>query len=168
MDDLAASDPEPLTHLDESGRAHMVHVGDKPDRERAARAAGALRMQPATLAALRAGRTPKGDPLLVAEIAGIMAAKRTAELVPLCHSLALTSIDVQFQLDDALPGVRVEAEAHARGPTGVEMEALTAASVALLTVYDMLKGIERGMRIEAVQLLWKEGGRSGRWVAAEG
>ena len=120
-----------------------------------------------TLAALRAGQTPKGDPLVVAQIAGIQAAKRTADLIPLCHPLPLAQVDVRFELDDALPGVRVQATTRVEGRTGVEMEALTAVSVALLTLYDMLKGIDRTMRIEAVRLVRKEGGRTGTWQAEE-
>lgn len=143
----------------------MVNVGDKPVSRREAKAAGALRMDRETLARLEAGRTPKGDPLVVAQIAGIQAAKRTADLIPLCHPLALRHVDVRFDIDPALPGVRVTAEASVDGPTGVEMEALTAAAVALLALYDMLKAIDRGMVIEQVALLEKRGGRSGDWVA---
>jgi len=165
-DPTAGGEPGRLTHLDAGGRAHMVDVGAKPETERLATAAGALRMASHTLAALRQGRTPKGDPLLVAQVAGIMAAKRTAELIPLCHPLPLTQVEVSFGLDDDLPGVRVQATARVHGRTGVEMEALTAATVALLTVYDMLKAIDRELRIEDVRVLRKEGGRSGTWTAA--
>lgn len=154
-----------LTHLDATGRPAMVDVGEKPESGREATAAGALRMARATLAALRAGQTPKGDPLVVAQIAGIQAAKRTAELIPLCHSLSLSQVEVRFALDDELPGVRAQATARVYARTGVEMEALTAAAVALLTLYDMLKAIDRGMCIEDVRLLRKEGGRSGSWQA---
>ena len=157
--------PNGLTHQDQSGRPRMVDVGDKPETERLATASGALLMQPATLAALRSGRTPKGDPLQVAQVAGILAAKRTAELIPLCHPLPLTQVDVQFEPDDQLPGVRVLTSARVRGRTGVEMEALTAATVALLTLYDMLKAIDRDMELTAIRLLHKEGGRSGTWNA---
>ncbi len=122
-------------------------------------------MAPATLAALRAGRVPKGDPLLVAQVAGIQGAKRASELIPLCHPLALTSVDVALEVDDALPGVRIVATVGVHGQTGVEMEALTAVCVALLTVYDMVKGIDRGMQLRGVRLLRKEGGRSGTWEA---
>lgn len=143
----------------------MVDVGRKDETARTATAEGILVMDPRTLAALRDGRTPKGDPLLVAQIAGIQAAKRTAELIPLCHSLPLSSVDVQIEPDDAIPGVRATATVRVVARTGVEMEALTAVSVALLTVYDMLKALDRGMRIESVRLLHKAGGRSGEWVA---
>jgi len=156
-----------LTHQDETGKPRMVDVGEKLETERLAVAGGSLQMHPETLRAVRAGRTPKGDPLQVAQVAGIMAAKRTAELIPLCHPLLLTQIDVAFELDDLLPGVRVQANARVHGRTGVEMEALTATAVALLTLYDMLKGIDRGMRLTDIRLLRKEGGKSGTWVAAE-
>lgn len=161
-----SSKAEPhLTHLAEDGRARMVDVGAKAETERTAVAEGVLRMLPATLAALEAGRTPKGDPLAVAQVAGIQAAKRTADLVPLCHPLSLTQVDVELEPDAALPGVRVRATVRVRGRTGVEMEALTAVSVALLTVYDMLKAIDREMVMEGVRVLAKEGGRSGAWRA---
>lgn len=153
----------PLTHLAEDGRARMVDVGGKAETERTATAEGILRMQPETLAALVSGRTPKGDPLAVAQVAGIQAAKRTADLIPLCHPLALTQVDVELEADNAVPGVRARATVRLRGRTGVEMEALTAVSVALLTVYDMLKAVDRGMVIEGVRVLAKEGGRSGSW-----
>lgn len=154
-----------LTHQDETGRARMVDVGDKAETDRVAVAGGTLLMQAATLAALRDGRTPKGDPLQVAQVAGIMAAKRTSELIPLCHPLPLTQVDLAFELADELPGVRVTATTRVRGRTGVEMEALTAAAVALLTLYDMLKGIDRELRLHEIRLLRKEGGRSGTWTA---
>ncbi len=154
-----------LTHLDESGRARMVDVGEKTETERIAVAEGELLMAPATLAALRAGRTPKGDPLLVAQVAGIQAAKRTSDLIPLCHPLPLSSVDVVLEPDDALPGVRARATARVTARTGVEMEALTAVAVALLTAYDMLKALDRGMELRGVRLLRKQGGRSGTWVA---
>lgn len=154
-----------LSHQDRTGRVRMVDVSDKPETARVATAGGALRMAAATLEVLRAGRTPKGDPLLVAQIAGIQAAKRTPELIPLCHPLALARVDISFELDESLPGVRVTATAQVLGRTGVEMEALTGATIALLTVYDMLKAIDRGMRLEEVRLLAKEGGRSGAWRA---
>ena len=159
-----SSKAEPrLTHLAEDGRARMVDVGAKAETERKAVAEGVLRMLPSTLAALQSGRTPKGDPLAVAQIAGIQAAKRTADLIPLCHPLALTQVDVQLEPDAEVPGVRARATARLRGRTGVEMEALTAVSVALLTVYDMLKAVDREMVIEGVRVLAKEGGRSGTW-----
>lgn len=141
----------------------MVDVGEKAETERVAVAEGALRMRPETLASLRAGRTPKGDPLMVAQVAGIQGAKKTAELIPLCHPLPLTQVDVELEADPELPGVRARATARVRGRTGVEMEALTAVSVALLTAYDMLKALDRQMVIEHVRLLSKEGGRSGSW-----
>lgn len=162
-----SSDAEPrLTHLAEDGRARMVDVGAKAETERMGVAEGVLRMSPATLAALQAGRTPKGDPLAVAQIAGIQAAKRTADLIPLCHPLALTQVDVELKPDPGIPGVRARATVRLRGRTGVEMEALTAVSVALLTAYDMLKAVDRDMVIEGVHVLAKEGGRSGSWRAA--
>ena len=157
-----------LTHLDESGRARMVDVGGKAETERVAVAEGELVMAPATLSALRAGRTPKGDPLLVAQVAGIQGAKRTSDLIPLCHPLPLSSVDVVLEPDDALPGIRARATARVVARTGVEMEALTAVAVALLTAYDMLKAVDRGMELRGVRLVRKEGGRSGTWVAAPG
>jgi cyclic pyranopterin phosphate synthase len=143
----------------------MVDIGDKAETERTAVAEGMLRMQPATLAALESGRTPKGDPLAVAQVAGIQAAKRAADLIPLCHPLALTQVDVELEPDSTIPGVRARATVRLRGRTGVEMEALTAVSVALLTAYDMLKAVDRDMVIEGVRVLAKEGGRSGSWRA---
>lgn len=154
-----------LTHVDRTGRPGMVDVGQKPSTERTAMAEGVLLMAPDTLAALHAGTTPKGDPLVVARIAGIQGAKRTAELIPLCHVLPLTHIHVDVETDDTLPGLRATATAHVIGRTGVEMEALTAVATALLTAYDMLKAIDRGMRIEGIRLLRKTGGRSGTWEA---
>lgn len=154
-----------LTHQDDAGRPRMVDVGDKQESRRTAVAEGMILMVPETLAMLQQGRTPKGDPLLVAQIAGIQAAKRTAELIPLCHPLPLTSVDLELTPDPDLPGVRAVARARVTGRTGVEMEAMTAVSVALLTVYDMLKGAEREMQIEGIRLLRKSGGRSGDWSA---
>lgn len=154
-----------LTHQDEAGRPRMVDVGEKAETRRVAVAEGVIRMAPETVAALEAGRTPKGDPLVVAQVAGIQAAKRTAELIPMCHPVPLTSVEVELAADRELPGVRALARARVTGRTGVEMEALTAVSVALLTVYDMLKAVDRNMRIEAVRLLEKGGGRSGDWSA---
>lgn len=152
-----------LTHLDAQGRARMVDVGGKAETQRVAVALGKIRMNAATLAALRDGTAPKGDVLAVARIAGIMAAKRTAELIPLCHPLALDAVSVEFAfLDD---GVEARATASLTGRTGVEMEALTAVSVALLTVYDMAKAIDKGMVIEGVRLIEKRGGKSGDWRA---
>lgn len=143
----------------------MVDVADKAETDRVAVAEGVLRMRAATLALLRNGRTPKGDPLVVAQIAGIQAAKRTADLIPLCHPVALTKVDVELTTDEAVPGVRARAVVRLRGRTGVEMEALTAVSVALLTAYDMLKAVDRDMVIEDVRVHAKEGGRSGSWRA---
>jgi cyclic pyranopterin phosphate synthase len=157
---------EGLTHLDASGRPRMVDVTAKDATARLAVAEGRIVMAPETLARIREGRTPKGDPLLVAQLAGIMGGKRTADLIPLCHQLPGASIELTLEPDDALPGVVARAEARIAGQTGVEMEALTAVSVALLTVYDMVKAVDRGMRIEGVRLLRKEGGRSGPWSAA--
>ena len=152
------------THLDESGAAHMVDVGAKAATGRRAVAGGRVTMTPEALAAIRAGDAPKGDVLSTARIAGIMAAKRTAELIPLCHPLALTSVAVDF--DWEADGISVRATAATTGPTGVEMEALTAASVALLTLYDMAKALDRAMVIGDIRLLEKSGGRSGDWRTA--
>ena len=152
------------THLDESGAAHMVDVGAKAATGRRAVAGGRITMTPEALAAIRAGDAPKGDVLSTARIAGIMAAKRTAELIPLCHPLALTSVAVDF--DWEADGISVRATAATTGPTGVEMEALTAASVALLTLYDMAKALDRAMVIGDIRLLEKSGGRSGDWRTA--
>ena len=152
-----------LTHTDESGQARMVDVSAKNPSERLARAAGAIRMSHATLDAIRANALGKGDVLAVARIAGIMAAKRTSDLIPLCHPIALTDVGVELTLDDSLPGVRVQAHARTFERTGVEMEALTAATTALLTVYDMAKALDRGMTITEVALLEKSGGASGSW-----
>jgi len=154
-----------LTHFDESGRPRMVDVTGKDVTARVAVAEGRLAMAPATLERILSGRTPKGNPLQIAEVAGIMGGKRAAELIPLCHQLPGASIEVTVQPDPDLPGVVVRAEARIAGQTGVEMEALTAVSVALLSLYDMVKGIDRGMRIEGIRLLRKEGGRSGTWTA---
>jgi cyclic pyranopterin monophosphate synthase len=154
-----------LTHLDASGQANMVDVSDKAATERVARAEGRVAMRPETLALIRDGDAKKGDVLGTARLAGIMAAKRTHELIPLCHPLLLSKVRVDCALDEALPGVVVTAEVKVQGPTGVEMEALTAVSVACLTVYDMVKAVDRGMRIEGVRLLAKSGGRSGAYEA---
>ena len=139
----------------------MVDVGNKPDTVRTAVARGEVHMKADTLAQIRAGQMKKGDVLTVAQVAGIMAAKRTSELIPLCHPLPLTSIDVELSLDDGLPGVRIVSTARTTGKTGVEMEALTAVSVAALTVYDMAKAVEKTMRIQNIRLVEKHGGRSG-------
>ena len=150
-----------LTHIDEAGQAHMVDVGEKPDTQRIAVAKGEVLMRSETLDLIRAGALKKGDVLTVAQLAGIMAAKRTAELIPLCHPLPLTQVEVDLQLDSSLPGVRITATARTVGKTGVEMEALTAVSVAALTVYDMAKAAEKTMRIQNIRLVEKHGGRSG-------
>jgi len=152
-----------LTHLDETGAARMVDVGGKAATARSATATGRIRMAPATLHAVREGSGPKGDVLAAARIAGIMAAKRTGDLIPLCHPLALDSVSVDFAFTEN--GVEVTARASLTGKTGVEMEALTAASIALLTIYDMAKALEKGMMIEQVRLLKKTGGKSGDWHA---
>ena len=152
-----------LTHIDDAGRARMVDVSDKPATAREALAAGFVRMSPATLALATSGQGKKGDVRAVAEIAGVMAAKKTSELIPLCHPLALSKIEVA--VEPAEGGLAVSARVRTTGPTGVEMEALTAVSVACLTIYDMLKAAEKGMTIEAVRLLEKSGGASGDWRA---
>lgn len=152
-----------LTHLDESGTARMVDVGAKPDTARRAVAGGFIRMSAEARAAIESGDAPKGDVLGTARIAAIMAAKRTAEIIPLCHPLGLDAVDVDFSLEEA--GVRVTASASLTGKTGVEMEAMVAASTALLTIYDMAKALDKGMVIEEVRLLEKSGGKSGHWVA---
>jgi cyclic pyranopterin monophosphate synthase len=152
-----------LTHLDASGRARMVDVGAKSATERRAVAQAVVRVSPATAVAVVAGEAPKGDVIGVARIAGIQAAKRTSELIPLCHPLTLSFVGVEGSVDAAAGEIRVIAEARTTGPTGVEMEALTAASVAALTIYDMVKGIERSAEITEIMLLEKSGGRSGDW-----
>jgi cyclic pyranopterin phosphate synthase len=157
-----AEEPQPqFSHLDEEGRIRMVDVGAKQTTARTAEASGFVRMSPATVAAIRERRTPKGDPLETARLAGIMAAKRTADLLPLCHSLALTHAGVEITLED--DGARITATASTSAQTGVEMEALTAVSVAALTLYDMCKAIDRGMVIGEIRLERKSGGRSGEW-----
>ncbi len=153
-----------FTHFDAQGQAHMVDVGDKPDTRRIARAAGRIAMQPATLATIRQGDAKKGDVLGVARIAAIQASKRTSDLIPLCHPIALTRVACEFAIDAAASAIDCDVTAETVGPTGVEMEALTAVSVALLTIYDMCKAVDRGMRIENVRLLEKAGGKSGHWV----
>ena len=154
-----------LTHLDESGNARMVDVGGKPATQRSATARGSISMSPAALEAIRDGAAPKGDVLAAARIAGIMAAKKTAELIPLCHPLALTGVTVDFALvEDA---VEVTARASLTGRTGVEMEAMTAACIALLTIYDMAKALDKAMVIGPLRLIEKRGGKSGDWFAPE-
>ncbi|WP_333835671.1 cyclic pyranopterin monophosphate synthase MoaC [Novosphingobium sp.] len=154
-----------LTHLDARGHAHMVDVGAKAPTQRVAVARGLIRMSAAARAAIRDGAVPKGDVLATARIAGIMAAKRTGELIPLCHPLALDAVSVDFTLTDE--GVECTATASLTAKTGVEMEAMTATSVALLTIYDMAKAVDKGMVIDAVRLIEKRGGKSGDWVRAE-
>ena len=156
-----------LTHIGASGEARMVDVTEKADTDRVAVAEGAVVMRAETLALIRAGDMKKGDVLGAARIAGIMAAKRTHELIPLCHPLALTGVEVEIAPDEALPGLRVRARARVKGATGVEMEALTAVSVACLAIYDMAKAVDRGMRIEGVRLVEKMGGKSGHWRVGE-
>jgi cyclic pyranopterin phosphate synthase len=153
-----------LSHLDAQGRARMVDVTAKPDTERVAEAAGRVAMRPETLAQIQSGGVAKGDALKVAELAGVMAAKRTAELIPLCHPLGLTGIDVRLAPDEKESCVEIRAEVRTTGKTGVEMEALTAVAVAALTLYDMCKSADRAMRIEAVRLVRKSGGKSGEIV----
>ena len=152
---------EKLSHLDKSGKASMVDVGSKPESQRSATARGEVVMLPETLALIQAGAIKKGDVLTVAQLAGVMAAKRTSELIPLCHPLLLNHISVDLELDEQLPGVRITASVSCVGKTGVEMEALTAVSVAALTVYDMAKAAEKTMRIQNIRLVEKHGGRSG-------
>jgi cyclic pyranopterin phosphate synthase len=150
-----------LTHFDDQGHAHMVDVGAKPVTDRIATAEGRIVMTALTLGLITEGRAKKGDVLGVARLAGIMAAKKTADLIPLCHPLPITKVAVDLVPDAGLPGVRVTATVKTAGVTGVEMEALTAVSVACLTVYDMLKAVEKGMQIEGIRLLLKDGGKSG-------
>jgi cyclic pyranopterin phosphate synthase len=156
-----------LTHIDETGAAHMVDVGAKAISERVAVARAVVTMKPETLLLLRAGGHKKGDVLAVARIAGIQAAKKCSDLIPLCHPLMLTAVDVSFDTDDQKNCVLIQARCKVSGQTGVEMEALTAASVAALTIYDMCKAVDRGMQIESVGLLEKHGGKSGHWVRDE-
>ena len=174
------SDPARLTHFDATGRAQMVDVGDKAVTHRVAVATGRITMRPETLALIREGRAAKGDVLGVAQVAAVMAAKRTSDLIPMCHPLSLTKVTVAFDLQDGGnhpadvdpemgsdgPAVGVRAQVETRGQTGVEMEALTAASVALLTIYDMVKAVDRAMSIESIQLETKSGGASGDWHRA--
>ena len=152
-----------LSHIDERGRARMVDVGGKDETDRVARAEARVRMAPETLAVIEDQSVPKGDVIATARLAGIMAAKRTHELIPLCHQLNLSSVSVDIEADRELPGLRVITRARLHGRTGVEMEALVAASVAALTIYDMCKAIDRGMEVSGVRLLEKSGGRSGTW-----
>ena len=154
-----------LTHFDNAGQAHMVDVGAKAETARVARAAGSIFMQPATLALIRDGSAKKGDVLGIARIAAIQASKRTRDLIPLCHPIALTRVAVEFTIDEAQSAIHCEVTAECYGRTGVEMEALTATSVGLLTIYDMAKAVDRGMRIDNIRLLEKAGGKSGHWLA---
>lgn len=162
MNDTAHS---PLTHFDAHGQAHMVDVAAKAHTHRVAVAEGRIRMEPATLALVQSGTAKKGDVLGIARIAGIQGAKKTSDLVPLCHPIALTRVAVEFEMEPSSNSVLCRTTAECTGQTGVEMEALTACSVALLTIYDMCKAVDRGMRIERVQLLEKRGGKSGDWIA---
>lgn len=155
----------PLTHFDASGQAHMVDVAEKDETRRIARAAGKVFMQPATLAKIESGDAKKGDVLGVARIAAIQAAKRTSDLIPLCHPIALTRVGVEFAIDRQCACITCEVTAETVGRTGVEMEALTAVSVALLTIYDMCKAVDRGIYFENIRLLEKAGGKSGHWQA---
>lgn len=165
--------PEPeapatsLTHFDAAGQAHMVDVGDKDSSNRTAVAEGRIEVKPDTLMLIASGSAKKGDVLGVARIAAIMAAKRTPELIPLCHAIMLTSVRVDFEIDTQNSAVRCRAEVQCRGQTGVEMEALTAVQIGLLTIYDMCKAVDRGMVITNVRLLNKQGGKSGPWQASE-
>ena len=165
--DDPASAADRLTHLGAHGEARMVDVSEKDSSARVAVAEGRIRMAAATLQAIVSGDAKKGDVIGTARIAGIMAAKKTSELIPLCHPIALTKVTVDIVPDEALPGLAVSAETRTIGPTGVEMEALTAVAVACLTVYDMAKAIDRGMIVEAVRLVEKRGGKSGEWHAKE-
>ncbi|HEX2622865.1 MAG TPA: cyclic pyranopterin monophosphate synthase MoaC [Phototrophicaceae bacterium] len=165
--DLPTNLPSQLTHIDETGRADMVDVGNKPETERIAIAAGSVYMQPETLHLIQEGALKKGDVLTVARIAGIMAAKRTSELIPLCHPIPLNKIGVDLEIDSENNAVRITATARTTGKTGVEMEALTAVSITALTIYDMAKAVDRGMRIGDIRLLEKHGGVHGDYVAAD-
>lgn len=158
-------DKKALTHVDQKGKARMVDVGSKEETRREAEARATVTMEVSTARLIHDSAIPKGEVLSVARIAGIMAAKRTAELIPLCHTIALTQVDVDLAVDETIPGVEIVASAHTTGRTGVEMEALTAASVAALTIYDMCKAIDRGMVIGSLRLTRKSGGRSGNYVA---
>jgi cyclic pyranopterin phosphate synthase len=162
---IMARRDSPLTHFDAQGQAHMVDVAAKEETHRVARARGSIRMQAATLELIASGQANKGDVIGVARIAAIQAAKRTADLIPLCHPLPLTHVSIEFELDTAARAVHCTVQAETLGRTGVEMEALTAVQVGLLTVYDMCKAVDRGMVIGDIRLLEKSGGRSGHWVA---
>ena len=162
---MASKKDEPaLTHIDAKGEARMVDVSAKPATERVAVAEGVVVMTKATLAMIETGNAKKGDVLGTARIAGIMAAKRTSDLIPLCHPLALSKVTLDIETDKKIPGCRVQASVKVSGPTGVEMEALTAVSIACLTIYDMIKAVERGVRIEGIHLVEKKGGKSGHYL----
>jgi len=154
-----------LTHFDNAGQAHMVNVGNKTETARVARASGSIFMKPETLALIRSGSAKKGDVLGIARIAAIQASKRTGDLIPLCHPIALTRVTADFSIDESQNAVHCEVVAECFGRTGVEMEALTATSVGLLTIYDMCKAVDRGMRIDNIRLQEKAGGKSGHWIA---
>ena len=160
-----SANTSPLTHFDAQGQAHMVDVGAKASTHRIAVATGRIRMQPATLALIQSGTTKKGDVLGIARLAGIMGAKKTSDLIPLCHPIPLTRVAVEFTPDATANSVWCRATCETVGVTGVEMEALTAVQVGLLTIYDMCKAVDRGMVMEGVRLLEKQGGKSGHWVA---
>jgi len=164
---MSAEEEKRLTHLDAEGKADMVDVGAKADTERVAVATGCVRMAPETLQVILAGNAKKGDVIGVARVAGIMAAKRTSDLIPLCHPLALTKVSVDIEPDEALPGLRIRALAKLTGKTGVEMEALTAVSVTCLTIYDMAKALDKDMVIREIRLEEKLGGKSGHWKRGE-
>jgi cyclic pyranopterin phosphate synthase len=161
---MTNKNPE-LTHFDASGQAHMVDVGAKAETHRIAVAAGSIRMQPETLAIILTGSAKKGDVLGIARLAGIMAAKRTSDLIPLCHPLALTRVTVDFESDEAASTIHCRAQVETYGKTGVEMEALTAVQVGLLTIYDMCKAVDRGMVMDNIRVVEKAGGKSGDWKA---
>ena len=165
MSDTSTQPPSPLTHFDAQGQAHMVDVSAKASTHRVAIAEGCITMLPATLALIRSGSAKKGDVLGIARIAGIQGAKKTSDLIPLCHPIALTRVAVEFEVDEASSRVQCRATAECTGQTGVEMEALSAASVALLTIYDMCKAVDRGMVMIGVRLVEKRGGKSGSFVA---
>jgi cyclic pyranopterin phosphate synthase len=158
-----ADDDRSLSHVSADGAARMVDVSAKPETERVARAGGSIRMAPATLAAIRANTLKKGDVIGVARVAGVMAAKRTPELIPLCHSIPLTDVQVELTVDEALPGLHAEATVRSFSRTGVEIEAISAVCVTLITVFDMAKALDKGMLISDVRVLEKSGGRSGSW-----
>ncbi|MEO8807613.1 MAG: cyclic pyranopterin monophosphate synthase MoaC [Burkholderiaceae bacterium] len=162
---MSSTPSSPLTHFDAQGQAHMVDVSAKSETHRVARASGVIRMLPATLALIEAGTAKKGDVIGVARVAAIQAAKRTSELIPLCHPLPITRVAVEFQVDAATSSVRCTAQVETLGRTGVEMEALTAVQIGLLTIYDMCKAADRGMVMGEIRVLEKSGGKSGDWVA---